>query len=168
MRMNPKHVCIKSLMLSLSLLISPFSLFAQSYNAEKVSFTNYLVRMYKAAPFSGVRVVDDYDDQYLISVLSLDKTKFPSEDAMNRVASVKAMSQASRFFNGSRITSDLIIRTSEKSDGTSDTEIIENIQENSVGFVKALEQLTNFSIEEAGIQVFIFSTIVTPDKKKKR
>lgn len=168
MRMNPKHVCIKSLTLSLSLLISPFSLFAQSYNAEKVSFTNYLVRMYKAAPFSGVRVVDDYDDQYLISVLSLDKTKFPSEDAMNRVASVKAMSQASRFFNGSRITSDLIIRTSEKSDGTSDTEIIENIQENSVGFVKALEQLTNFSIEEAGIQVFIFSTIVTPDKKKKR
>ena len=87
---------------------------------------------------------------------------------MNRVASVKAMSQASRFFNGSRITSDLIIRTSEKSDGTSDTEIIENIQENSVGFVKSLEQLTNFYIEDSGLQVFIFSTVVTPDKKKRK
>ena len=143
-------------------------LFAQSYNAQKVSFTNYIVRMYKAAPFSGVRVVDDYDNQYLISVLSLDKSKYPTEDAMNRVASVKAMSQASRFFNGSRITSDLIIRTNEKSDGTSDTDIIETIQENSAGYVKALEQLTNFNIEGTDTQVFIFSTIVTIDKKQKR
>ena len=166
--MKPKHARIKSFMLPLFILISFSPLFAQSYNAEKISFTNYLVRMYKAAPFSGVRVVDDYDNQYLISVLSLDKAKYPSEEAMNRVATVKAISQASRFFNGSRITSDLIIRTSEKSDGTSDTEIIENIQENSVGFVKALEQLTNFSIDETGTQVFIFSTVVTPDRKKKR
>lgn len=144
------------------------NIFAQSYNTQKVSFTNYLVRMYKAAPFSGVRIVDDYENQYLISVLSLEKSKYSSEDAMNRVASVKAMSQASRFFNGSNITSDLIIRTSEKSDGTSDTEIIENIQENSAGFVKALEQLTNFSIGETGTQVFIFSTLVTPNQKNKR
>lgn len=159
---------MKRLFLSLIILLSSFALYAQSYNAEKVSFTNYLVRMYKAAPFSGVRIVDDYDNQYLISVLSLDKTKYPTEDAMNRVASVKAMSQASRFFNGSRITSDLIIRTSEKSDGTPDTEIIENIQENSVGFIKSLEQLTNFYIEDSGLQVFIFSTVVTPDKKKRK
>lgn len=158
---------MKRLFLSLIILLSSFALYAQSYNAEKVSFTNYLVRMYKAAPFSGVRVVDDYDNQYLISVLSLDKTKYPTEDAMNRVASVKAMSQASRFFNGSRITSDLIIRTSEKSDGTSDTEIIENIQENSVGFVKSLEQLTNFRADDSGLQVFIFVTTVTPPGKKK-
>ena len=149
------------------LVATSFALSAQSYNAEKVSFTNYLVRMYKAAPFSGVRIVDDYDNQYLISVLSLDKTKYPTEDAMNRVASVKAMSQASRFFNGSRITSDLIIRTSEKSDGTSDIEIIENIQENSVGFVKSLEQLTNFRADDSGLQVFIFVTTVTPPGKKK-
>ena len=51
----------------------------------------------------------------------------------------------------------MIIRTSEKSDGTSDTDIIENIRENSVGYVKALEQLTNF-IRKDGLQVFIFIT----------
>ena len=39
----------------------------------------------------------------------------------------------------------MIIHTTEKSDGSSDTEIIENIRENSVGYVKALEQLTNFT-----------------------
>lgn len=81
---------------------------------------------------------------------------------MNRVAGVKAMSQASRFFNGSNITSDLIIRTSEKSDGTSDTEMIEEIKENSVGYVKALELLTSFD-DPNGKRVFIY---ITETKKK--
>lgn len=127
----------------------------QSYNSDKVAFTNFLVRMYNNEPFEGVRVVDDYDNAYLISVLALDKAKYKTESVLNRVASVKAMAQASRYFNGSNITQDMIIRTSEKSDGSSDTEIIENIRENSIGYVKALEQLTNFTRED-GMQVFIF------------
>lgn len=137
----------------------------QSYNSDRVAFANFLIRMYNNAPFEGVRVVDDYDDAYLISVLALNKEKYKTESVLNRVASVKAMAQASRFFNGSNITQDMIIRTSEKSDGTSDTEIIENIRENSVGYVKALEQLTNF-VRKDGQQVFIF---ITPlDSKKHR
>ena len=74
---------------------------------------------------------------------------------MNRVASIKAMANTSRYFNGSNTTTDIIIRTTEKSDGKSDTEIIENLREHSVGYVKALEQLTNFTRED-GMQVFIF------------
>ena len=140
----------------LSLMVA-FGVQAQSYNSDRVSFTNFLIRMYNNAPFEGVRVVDDYDKAYLISVLALDKERYKTEAALNRVASVKAMAQASRFFNGSNITQDMIIRTSEKSDGTSDTEIIENIRENSVGYVRALEQLTNF-IRKDGLQVFIFIT----------
>ena len=130
---------------------------AQSYNSDRVSFTNFLIRMYNDAPFEGVRAVDDYDNAFLISVLALDKEKYKTEAALNRVASVKAMAQASRYFNGSNITQDMIIRTSEKSDGSSDTEIIENIRENSIGYVKALEQLTNFTRKD-GQQVFIFIT----------
>ena len=130
---------------------------AQSYNSDRVSFTNFLIRMYNNAPFEGVRAVDDYDDAYLISVLALDKEKYKTEAVLNRVASVKAMANASRYFNGSNITQDMIIHTSEKSDGASDTEIIENIRENSVGYVKALEQLTNFTRKD-GLQVFIFFT----------
>ena len=45
------------------------SLHAQSYNSDKVSFTNFLVRMYNNAPFEGVRAVDDYDHAYLIGRL---------------------------------------------------------------------------------------------------
>lgn len=130
---------------------------AQGYNTEKTALTNFLVRMYENAPFEGVRAVDDYEQQYLISVLTLEKAKYSNESAMFRVAGVKAMSQASRFFNGSSITSDLIIRTTEKSDGTGDTEMIEIINEKSVGFVKSLELLTNFDIEN-GRMVFIYFT----------
>lgn len=130
---------------------------AQGYNTEKTALTNFLVRMYENAPFEGVRAVDDYEQQYLISVLTLEKAKYTNESVMFRVAGVKAMSQASRFFNGSSITNDLIIRTSEKSDGTGDTEMIENINEKSVGFVKSLELLTNFEIEN-GRMVFIYFT----------
>ena len=130
---------------------------AQGYNTEKTALTNFLVRMYENAPFEGVRAVDDYEQQYLISVLTLEKAKYTNESMMFRVAGVKAMSQASRFFNGSSITSDLIIRTTEKSDGTGDTEMIETINEKSVGFVKSLELLTNFEIEN-GRMVFIYFT----------
>lgn len=136
---------------------------AQSYNSDRVSFTNFLIRMYNDAPFEGVRAVNDYDNAFLISVLVLDKEKYKTEAILNRVASVKAMANASRYFNGSNITQDMIIHTTDKADGTSDTEIIENIHENSVGYVKALEQLTNFRRKD-GLQVFIFITPLSTSK----
>lgn len=146
---------MKKIILTNVLLLIALGIQAQSYNSDKVSFTNFLVRMYNNAPFEGVRAVDDYDHAYLISVLALDKAKYKTESILNRVASVKAMAQASRYFNGSNITQDMIIHTSEKSDGSVDTEIIENIREYSVGYVKSLEQLTNFTRYD-GMQVFIF------------
>lgn len=136
---------------------------AQSYNSDRVSFTNFLIRMYNDAPFEGVRAVNDYDNAFLISVLVLDKEKYKTEAILNRVASVKAMANASRYFNGSNITQDMIIHTTDKADGTSDTEIIENIHDNSVGYVKALEQLTNFRRKD-GLQVFIFITPLSTNK----
>ena len=146
---------MKRIIISSVLLIITLMSYAQSYNSDRVAFTNFLVRMYNNAPFEGVRIVDDYDNTYLISVLALDKTKYKTDAVMNRVASIKAMANTSRYFNGSNTTTDIIIRTTEKSDGKSDTEIIENLREHSVGYVKALEQLTNFTRED-GMQVFIF------------
>lgn len=136
-------------------VLLPLTDSAQSYNEDRIAFTNFLIRMYNNAPFEGVRAVNDYDNAFLISVLALDKEKYKTEAILNRVASVKAMANASRYFNGSNITQDMIIHTTEKSDGTSDSDIIENIRENSVGYVKALEQLTNFRRKD-GQQVFIF------------
>ena len=149
------------LIITINLLIT-LCAFSQSYNQEKTALTNFLVRMYENAPFDGVKAVEDYDNAYLMSVVKLDKTKYKTDAALNRVAQVKAMSQASRFFNGSDITDDIIIRTTEKADGTSDTEIIENVREHSAGYVKQLEHLTNFSASD-GQQVFIF---ITPLKQE--
>lgn len=155
---------IINISLLLILLIVSICVNAQSYNNDRVAFTNFLIRMYNDAPFEGVRAVNDYDNAFLISVLALDKEKYKTEATMNRVASVKAMAQASRYFNGSNITQDLIIHTTDKTDGTSDTEIIENLHENSAGYVRALEQLTNFKRKD-GLQVFIFITTLTDSKK---
>lgn len=134
------------------------TLYSQDYNSERTALAKFLTRMYTSSPFEGVRVVNDYDNNYLISVLSLDPAKYKNNmSVMNRVAGVKAMSQASVFFNGSQITSELVIKTSEI-EKESCTEILETINENSVGFVKALEQLTNF--ENNGRIIFIYVTPV--------
>ena len=131
--------------------------FSQNYNQERTALTNFLIRMYENSPFDGVKAVEDYDNAYLMSVVKLDKTKYKNDSDLNRVASVKAMSQAARFFSGSNISSELIIRTSENEERGSETEIIENIREHSAGYVKQLEQLTNFQSCDNEV-VFIFLT----------
>ena len=59
----------------LIVIILPFISHAQSFNEDKTSFSNFLKRMYIAKPFEGVKIVDDYDHQYLISVISLEEAK---------------------------------------------------------------------------------------------
>lgn len=145
----------KTLVTGLLLVTTVFCAFAQNYNEDHIAMTNFIVRMYKNAPFEGVKVFTDYEHTYLLSVLSLDPTKYPNTSTMDRVAGVKAMSQASRYFNGSDITTDLIVRSTEKADGTADSEIIETIKERSVGYVKALELLTSFENSEKR-RVFIY------------
>ena len=136
-------------------LVIKTNVFAQGFDSQRKELASFLTRMYNNEPFEGVRVITDYDNAYLLSVLSIDKTKYTNESTLNRVASIKAMSEASRYFNGSNITSEIIIHTSENSDGSGDTWILENIKEHSVGYVKQLQQLTNFTAS-SGRQVFIF------------
>lgn len=148
---------MKSIVVIILCVFFQVTCFTQSFNGDKVAFTNYLVRMYKAAPFEGIRVVEDYDDLHLVSVVLLSKEKYNSVSDMNRVAAVKASSQVARYLNGSTINDELIVRTTEDASGETVTEITELIRENSYGYSKALEQLTNFE-DSSGNQVFIFST----------
>jgi len=142
----------------LVILFSGYS-FSQSINDDKTSLTNFVKRMYNSAPFEGVKVIDDYDHQYFISVLSLEKGKYPNEAMMNRVAQLKGQSQANIFFNGSTISLDLVIKTTEnKSTDKPSTavETKESIKENAMGFVKSMELLTNFDNPDGKRMVFIF------------
>jgi hypothetical protein len=140
---------------------------AQSFNNDKTAFSNFLKRMYTASPFEGVKIVDDYDHQYLVSVISLEKAKYTSEYTMNRVAQVKAQSQASTFLNGATISMDMIITTKEIKDEKNDiatiVESIEKIRQNSIGFSQGLELLINFGNTDNSKMIFIY--IIEINKK---
>jgi 6-pyruvoyl-tetrahydropterin synthase len=116
--------------------------------------------MYLSSPFEGVKIVDDYDHQYLVSVISLEKAKYTSESTMNRVAQVKAQSQASTFLNGATISMDMIITTKESKDSTNNVttivETVEQIKQNSVGFSQGLELLINFDNSDNLSMVFVY------------
>ena len=115
--------------------------FAQSYDQERTALKNFLVRMYKAEPFEGVKIVSDYDNNYVLSVVLLKDSG--SETAMNRVAQVKSQRQVSQYLDGEvSIKSETIIRTTEKvKKEKTIEEIIDIIHEHSVGFTKAMEVL---------------------------
>lgn len=150
---------MKNLLYFLVILVSIKS-YGQGLSDEKVSLTNFIKRMYTAKPFEGVKIVDDYDHQYLISVISLEKIKYTSESIMNRVAQVKAQSQASTFLNGATISMDMVITTKETKDSTNNVktivETVEQIKQNSVGFSQGLELLTNFDNADSLRMVFIY------------
>lgn len=149
------------------LLLVPKIAFTQGINSERTALTNYLKRMYTTSPFEGVKVIEDYNNCYLISVVTIDNEAYNNQYALNRVASTKAMSQANRYINGSAIDSETIIRTRTDKKGISDTEIIEDIKEHSMGYVKELELLTSFSAKD-GTTTFVFSKPLNINNKKRR
>jgi hypothetical protein len=150
---------MKKLILVLNLILT-LSAKSQSFNEDKTSFSNFLKRMYMSSPFEGVKIVDDYNHQYLVSVISIEKAKYSSESVMNRVAQVKAQSQASTFLNGANISMDMVITTKETKDSLSHiktiTETVEQIKQNSVGFSKGLEFLINFDNVDNLKKIFIY------------
>jgi hypothetical protein len=159
---------MKNILFCLVILVSIKS-YGQGFSDEKVSLTNFIKRMYSSKPFEGVKIVDDYDHQYLISVISLEKVKYTSESIMNRVAQVKAQSQASTFLNGATISMDLVITTKETKDSTNNVktivETVEQIKQNSVGFSQGLELLTNFDNADSLRMVFIYIREIVKEKK---
>ena len=135
MKKNRIVITVISFLLGISCL-------AQSYDQERTALKNFLVRMYKAEPFEGVKVVSDYNNNYVLSVVLIKDTG--SEMAMNRIAQVKNQRQVSQYLNGIVSTeSETIIRTTEKvKEEKTIEEITDIIREHSVGFTKAMEVLT--------------------------
>lgn len=129
---------------------------AQAYDQERIQLANFIERMYKNAPFDGCRIVDDYDNSYLLSVVALDKSKYKTPQIMNRIAEVKSQRNAGEFFNGSQSYSELTIKTPKGEEHESDmAEVYELIRVNSIGYVKQMQLLTSF--EDATImQVFVY------------
>jgi len=157
---------------TLQLMLSFTSTYSQSYNQEKVALTNFIIRMYKTQPFTGVKVFLDYENKYLISLVKLSPRNYSSENDMNRVAEVKAKSLVNQFINGSYITSESIITTTEttsRKNSTAVEDVIETITESSMGYVNALEHISTFTDEnEPDKKVFIYLRELEKINKKKK
>lgn len=133
---------------------------AQGYDQERIQLANFIERMYNNAPFDGCRIVDDYDNSYLLSVVALDKSKYRTPQIMNRVADVKSQRNAGEFFNGSQSYTSMTIKTPKGEEHESDmTEVYELIRVNSNGYVKQMQLLTSFEDGE-NMQVFVYFVII--------
>lgn len=129
---------------------------AQGYDQERVQLVKFIERMYNNAPFDGCRIVDDYDNSYLLSVVALDKSKYKTVQIMNRVAEVKSQRNAGEFFNGSQSYTEMTIKTPKGEKHESDmTEVYELIRVNSIGYVKQMQLLTSFG-DATGMFVFVY------------
>ncbi len=117
--------------------------------------SQYLKSAYEKKPFDGARIVQAPLKDVFISVVTLENAKYTSMPMRDRVAQVKAKQYANTMFNGSTITSDMIITTETTSTGASETTTTELLREQSMGFVDGMEQLTSFEAE-AGKTTYIF------------
>lgn len=135
---------------------------AQSFDQERIALAKFIERMYNSSPFEGCRIVDDYDNSYLLSVVVLNKSKYKTNSVMNRIAQVKSQRNAGEFFNGTQSYSEITIRTpkSEEKGGKEMAETYEIIRTNSMGFVQQMSLLTNFESND-GLTVFVFYKKVT-------
>lgn len=166
---NKTTAIMKKLTTTILFALISHLLFSQSFNDDKVAFSNYLKRMYASSPFEGVKIVDDYDHQYLLSVISLEKSKYSNPSISNRVAQIKAQSQANTFLNGAEIKMEMIITTKEKKDTSGKletiTETVESIKQNSMGFSKGLELLNNFESSDSKRMVYMYVREMKKEEK---
>lgn len=63
-----KRIVIRKILFSFTMLFCSLSVFPQEYNADLNALGQYVQRMYLNEPFEGVRVIEDYDNCFLIVI----------------------------------------------------------------------------------------------------
>jgi len=132
----------------------------QDFGGDKVGIGNFIKRMYTASPFNGVKLFQsEYGKDYLVSVVELKNDPAKPESVQSRIASVKAKAYASQYLNGSNVSTDVIVITTNerlKDSVISKTEMQEILKESSTGFVDGMEMLTKFESENKKQVVYIY------------
>jgi hypothetical protein len=111
----------------------------------------FVLGIYKKAPFSGTRIIAAPKTRYVISVVAVSIKANANTSINDRLAGIKAKQQTSALFNGSTISSDIVIATDSKNGTTNSTEII---KEQTMGFAEGLELLEKFQDGEQLIYIF--------------
>lgn len=142
-----------------------FNGYSQSINTEKTAFINFLKRQYEQEKYEGIKLVEDYDKTYIISVVSLSNKTYPSSSIMFRIAKVTATQQIGAYIDGTQISSDLLIRSAESGDSTK-VEKVEIIRERSNSFTKNVELLAHFYRKDRTDEVvFIYGKEIEVKRK---
>ncbi len=113
--------------------------------------SDFIKICYKKQPFDGAKIISAPSNNYFVSVIALDFQKYSSESMMDRLALLKAKQQANTLFNGSVLSSDIVIQTEETTGKTVSTE---SIREQSMGFVEGIELLSKYVVSEKKVFVF--------------
>ncbi len=101
------------------------------------TISSYLSQLFVKSPFDGARILVSNSNKYIIVAITLENSKYSAISSRDRVAQMKAKQNVNTLLNGSNISSETIINTSN----SSMTEITESIKENSMGFVTGLQLL---------------------------
>jgi hypothetical protein len=113
--------------------------------------TDFIKNTYKKLPFTGTKIISSPQVQYVISVLALKQSSNGSSALNDRVAEIKAKQQTSALFNGSSISSDIIIYTDTKTGNSNSTEVI---REKTSGFAAGLQLLDKFQDAENLVYIY--------------
>ena len=132
----------KTLFLLVIGLIASFAQ-AQTMDESRVVLGNYLMRQYMVEPTDGCRIYDDLTNTYLISIVTLDKTKYKKSSDMYRVAQLKSMRNAGEYLGGT--TQHTVTRIVMNDDDVAVQE--ESTHAFSSNMVKSLELLKSFDFE---------------------
>ena len=128
---------------------------AQTMDESRVVLGNYLMRQYMVEPTDGCRIYDDLTHTYLISIVTLDKTKYKKSSDMYRVAQLKSMRNAGEYLGGT--TQHTVTRIVMNDDDVAVQE--ESTHAFSSNMVKSLELLKSFDFEE-NEKVFIYIQVL--------
>ena len=101
------------------------------------SFTTAII---KKKSIDGAKIVSAPGNKYIISIITLENTKYTSAEMRDKAAFMKAKQLVNTLVNGSTITSDQIIRTDENDIRTEITST-EIVKEHAMGFIQGLELL---------------------------
>jgi len=101
------------------------------------TISSYLSQLFVKSPFDGARIVVSNNNKYIISAITLENSKYGAISSRDRVAQMKAKQNVNTLLNGSNISSETIINTTN----SNMTEITESIKENSMGFISGLQLL---------------------------
>lgn len=155
-----KWLPFKLIIITFSLQIMSCCSNAQDFGGNKVGIANFVRRMYNSQAFDGVKVLQTQEGQdYMVSVVALKNDSSTPPSIQSRIASIKAKAYVSQYINGTVISSEVVIITTEqkmKDSTINKTQMQEVLKESSMGFAGGMELLINFETNDKKQVVYVF------------